>query len=145
MSIAVSERAYPAGVQRMATGDSVGGQVQRLLQRQSGDPALLERRRDRRFPFPALMTLWPADRERLETSFVIVGKDLSERGLGFFHQQPILCRRAIVVCEQPGVESLAFLIDINWCRFTCHGWYESGGRLLEAVTPPTLSLEDTVT
>lgn len=137
-----SERALPVGIARMTTEESVSGQVRRLLQRQAGDSALVERRRDRRYPFPTLMTLWPADGERLETSFVIVGKDISDRGLGFFHQQPITCRRAVVVCELPGAEPTAFLVDINWCRFTCHGWYESGGRLLEAVTPPSLSIED---
>lgn len=145
MSITASERALPMGVGKPQTEESVPGQVRRLLQRQSGDPAIVERRRDRRYPFPALMTLWPADRERLETSFVIVGKDISDRGLGFFHQQPITCRRAIVVCEPPGIAPVAFLVDINWCRFTCHGWYESGGRLLEAVTPPKLAIEDSVT
>ena len=29
-----------------------------------------------------------------------------------------------------------FLIDLAWCRFTKQGWYESGGRFLEAVHSP---------
>jgi hypothetical protein len=31
---------------------------------------------------------------------------------------------------------IAFLIDIHWCRFTQHGWYDSGGRFLQVVQPP---------
>ena len=29
-----------------------------------------------------------------------------------------------------------FLILLGWCRFTKQGWYESGGRFLEAVASP---------
>ncbi len=145
MSTIASERALRVAVRATVPDELVRSQVRMLLHRSAVDITLLERRRDRRFPFPMLMTLWPADSDRLDTSFVIVGKDISERGLGFFHQQPILCRRAIVVCETPNAEPLAFLIDINWCRFTCQGWYESGCRLLETVSPPKLSIEDTVT
>jgi hypothetical protein len=31
---------------------------------------------------------------------------------------------------------LGFLIDLTWCRFNRHGWYESGGRFLQAVLSP---------
>jgi len=29
-----------------------------------------------------------------------------------------------------------FLIDLNWCRFTKDGWYESGGRFIQTVLSP---------
>ena len=68
-------------------------------------------------------------------SIVVVGKHLSERGLGFFYQQPLPHRRMIASLE--GQEAWAgFLINITWCRFTRHGWYESGGRFLQAVPAP---------
>jgi len=31
---------------------------------------------------------------------------------------------------------VGFLVDITWCRFTQHGWYDSGGRFLHAVPSP---------
>ena len=38
--------------------------------------------------------------------------------------------------EGPRGAWFAFLIDLKWCRFTRHGWYESGGRFLESVASP---------
>jgi hypothetical protein len=132
MSIAVSRRA----VSSSSADCLVRNQVRILLQRSQDAPAMLERRQDRRHPLPALMTVYPAQGGTDAPAQVVVGKDISERGLGFFHQQPIPFRRAIVVYEVPGAGQAAFLIDISWCRFTQQGWYESGGRLLEAVAPP---------
>lgn len=132
MSLAVSRRApflHPSD-------ELIGRQVRTLLQRTQAAPAMLERRQNQRHPLPSLLTLYPADDGACEPPQVIVGKDISERGLGFFHQRPIPFRRAIVVCDVPGAGQAAFLIDISWCRFTRQGWYESGGRLLEAVPPP---------
>ena len=39
----------------------------------------------------------------------------------------------IASLETPGGDWIGFLIDISWCRFTQHGWYDSGGRLLQVV------------
>ena len=68
-------------------------------------------------------------------SLVVVGKHLSERGLGFYHPKPLPYRRVIASLESNGLW-LGFLIDLKWCRFTRQGWYESGGRFLEVVPSP---------
>jgi hypothetical protein len=65
---------------------------------------------------------------------VVVGKDLSDRGLGFFHPHPIPHRRAIVTLEDSSQRGVSLLIDLSWCRFTRHGWYDSGGRFLQIVS-----------
>jgi hypothetical protein len=33
--------------------------------------------------------------------------------------------------------AFAVEIDINWCRFSKPGWYESGGRLIAAIVQET--------
>lgn len=92
-----------------------------------------ERRGERRYPFPQLVHLSPVPDERLEASHepvVVVGKHISERGIGFFHREPLAYRRVIasVPC---GDDWLGLLTHLTWCRFTRHGWYESGGRFLK--------------
>ena len=69
-------------------------------------------------------------------SVAVVGKTLSERGLGFYYQQPISDRRMIASLETRELRWASFLIDLTWCRFTRYGWYESGGRFLQAVPTP---------
>jgi len=99
----------------------------------------VERRGDNRYPFPYLVHLTPvADDGRTPDgdTQVVVGKHLSERGLGFYHSQPLPYRRVIVSLEAGGGRWLAFLIDLSWCRFTQQGWYESGGRFLQSVLSP---------
>jgi hypothetical protein len=63
----------------------------------------------------------------------VVGKDLSERGLGFYHQAPLPYRRAIVTLEDASGRVVSLLMDLSWCRFTRHGWYDSGGRFLKLI------------
>jgi len=99
---------------------------------------LQERRFEQRFPYPHLLYLTPVDEEGLRPlgqRIVVVGKDLSESGLSFFHQQPLADRRMIASLESRGLEWVSFLVDLSWCRFTRQGWYFSGGRFLE--TRPT--------
>ena len=98
-----------------------------------------ERRIDQRFPYPHLLYLTPVGNDGLSPagdSVVVVGKHLSEHGLGFFYQQPLPDRRMIASLEIQDSRWAGFLIDITWCRFTQHGWYDSGGRFLQAVPSP---------
>ena len=101
-----------------------------------------ERRNDNRYPFPYLVHLTPVDEDGVSLcgeTLVVVGKHLSEHGLGFYHPQPIPHRRMIVSLEAGNGQWVGFLVDLNWCRFTGAGWYESGGRFLQAVLPPVES------
>ena len=99
----------------------------------------IERRRESRHPFPYLVHLSPVGddgRTPCGESIVVVGKHLSQRGIGFYHPQPLPHRRMIASLESGGGHWMGFLVDLTWCRFTKHGWYESGGRFLEVVTSP---------
>jgi hypothetical protein len=95
-----------------------------------------ERRDDRRFPFPYPVRIAPAENDLSETSepaFTVIGKHLSETGLGFYHEQPLPFRRVNVwLGSRIGLE-VGLLMDLSWCRFVGQGWYISGGRFIDAV------------
>ena len=119
--------------------DEVRTQVWGLLTALYPRNDLLERRRDNRYPFPCLVHLTPVAKDGVTPegeTVVVVGKHLSEHGFGFYHQAPLPYRRMIASLESGKGHWLAFLIDLNWCRFTKDGWYESGGRFLQAVLSP---------
>lgn len=100
---------------------------------------IVEKRQDQRFPYPHLLYLTPVGPDGhtpIDESVTVVGKTLSERGLGFFYQQPIPHRRMIASLEGSDHLWAGFLIDITWCRFTRYGWYESGGRFIQSVPSP---------
>jgi hypothetical protein len=101
----------------------------------------MERRVDRRYPYPRLIRLTPVAEDGstpMGVSLVVVGHNISERGLGFFHQAVIPYRRVIASFDAGDDRWLGLLMDLTWCRFTKLGWYECGGRFVQAVTavPP---------
>jgi len=100
---------------------------------------LHDRRSEPRYPYPNLVHLSPLageDGTQSKASIVVVGKHLSVKGLGFFHRDPLAHRLMIASLEAGSDHWLGLLIDIFWCRFTRHGWYESGGRFLRAIDSP---------
>jgi hypothetical protein len=108
---------------------------------------LTERRRENRYPYPYLVRLIPVRTDSLAPAgepVVVVGKHLSERGLGFYHPKPLPYRRMIAALDVSGAEPVAFLTDLSWCRFTRHGWYESGGRFLQVVASPVEPARESV-
>jgi hypothetical protein len=121
------------------TKDEVRAQVWGLLTALYPRNDLIERRRGNRYPFPCLVHLTPVGPDGVTPegeTLVVVGKHLSEQGFGFYHQAPLPHRRMIASLEAGRGRWHAFLIDLNWCRFTKDGWYESGGRFLQAVDAP---------
>ena len=99
----------------------------------------LERRQENRYPFPYLIHLTPVEADGVtpcDETIVVVGKHLSQRGLGFYHSKPLPYRRMIASLDTGNGRFIGFLIDVTWCRFTKHRWYESGGRFLQAVSSP---------
>lgn len=127
------------GDREAGQSDEIRTQVWGLLTTLYPRNDLTERRRDNRYPFPCLIHLTPVASDGISPegdTVVVVGKHLSEHGLGFYHQQPLPYRRMIVSLEAGKGRWLAFLIDLNWCRFTKDGWYESGGRFLQTVLSP---------
>jgi len=119
--------------------DELRAQVWGLLAALYPHKELTERRRDTRYPFPFLVYLTPVaedDYTPVGEPVVVVGKQLSEHGLGFYHQYPLPFRRVIASLENGQGRWFGFLMDLTWCRFTSHGWYESGGKFLQAVLSP---------
>lgn len=102
-------------------------------------PRQVDRRKEQRYPFPYLVRLWPTDESGTApcgSPMVVVGKQLSERGMGFYHPRPLANRRMVAVLDSGQGQPLALLLDVSWCRFTSQGWYESGGRFLDIVPMP---------
>jgi hypothetical protein len=98
-----------------------------------------ERRRNQRYPYPHLIRLTPVDAnlQPLDSeNLVVAGKNISEQGLCFFHLAPLTLRKAIVSLESGDGQFVSLLMDLTWCRFTHHGWYESGGYFIETVPTP---------
>jgi hypothetical protein len=127
------------GESKGVVDDEIRAQVWGLLTTLYPRNDLVERRRDSRYPFPCLIHLTPVGRDGVTPegeTVVVVGKHLSEHGFGFYHQSPLPHRRMIASLEARKGHWLGFLLDLNWCRFTKDGWYESGGRFLEAVLSP---------
>jgi hypothetical protein len=122
-----------------AADNEVRSQVRGLLTTLYPQHDWVERRSEGRYAFPYLIHLTPVGRDGLtphDQGIVVVGKHLSERGLDFYHREPLPYRRMIASLEGSNGHWLGFLIDLRWCRFTKHGWYESGGRFLQAVLSP---------
>lgn len=95
-----------------------------------------ERRHEQRYPYPKLIQLMPTNSDgaaAIGPKIVVSGKHLSETGLSFFHPQPLPYRLVIAVLESADRSKHGFLLDLDWCRFTQLGWYESGGKFLRAV------------
>ncbi|MHB1034517.1 MAG: hypothetical protein ACYC35_06000 [Pirellulales bacterium] len=99
----------------------------------------LERRVDLHYPYPRLVHLTPIDDDGVlhaDEAIMVAGKHISERGLDFFHPFPLPFRRVVASLDAGNGRWLGFLLDVSWCRFTGRGWYESGGRFLQAMPSP---------
>jgi hypothetical protein len=119
--------------------DEIQAQVLGLLSGFYPQDGPVERRREHRHPFPRLVHLTPVGADGVSPegeTVVVVGKDISEHGLGFYHLKPLPYRRMIASIQAPNEQWIGFLIDLSWCRFTRQGWYESGGRFLQSVLSP---------
>ena len=116
--------------------DGMSQQVQSLID-QAGTEALVDERRSRdRFPIPYTFRLTPVDDDGqllTDETTTIVGKDLSLSGIGFSHDHPLPCRRAIISLDHPMVGLFAVEAEIVWTRPTPIGLYESGCRLIRTV------------
>lgn len=115
---------------------SLGQEVTALLNRLRA-PQDQDRRGGSRTAIPYLFELAPVPGEvpdELAHAMVVVGKDISERGIGFYHQRPIPYRLGVLTFELPDEGPVHLEVDLVRCRFTSLGWYESGGRLLRVAS-----------
>jgi hypothetical protein len=106
--------------------------VRQLLEHMYPQEVWAEKRKTQRVPYPFLLQITPVDEEGtpLDEPMTVVGKDLSEQGIGFFHREPLPHRLVKASVEDMTGQTIAVLIDLTWCCFTKQGWYESGGRFL---------------
>ncbi|MGL4514076.1 MAG: hypothetical protein ACRCT8_13375 [Lacipirellulaceae bacterium] len=97
-----------------------------------------DRRADARLDFEYRLLMTPVRKdgsiiERADGESVVWGRDLSERGIGFTHTQPLPHRRVLLCAADPrlaalGLDGLELTVVLKWCRFLGPGRYESGGR-----------------
>ena len=119
---------------RVAMNHPAADAMNALLLGLSPRPLAVEARQEVRRPFPFLLTLTPTANDGTTLGaepITVVGKSLSSRGIGFYHREPIPYRWAILNLEGSCGDRMTVLVELCWCRFTRHGWYDSGGRFLE--------------
>jgi hypothetical protein len=119
-------------------GNAVAEVVQQLLARAQSQQFRLERRKEKRFPYPYLVALTPVNRHDLSPIgdvVSVIGKHISPSGFGFFHQKPLPYQHMILSVPDLGTTEMGLLIRLRWCRFLQDSWFESGGQLIKLVTP----------
>ena len=104
---------------------------------------VMERRRETRHPYPYPVYLTPFDDARVplvERTLVVVGKHLCDHGVDFYHREPIPFREVICSLAVGNNRWMSLLLELTWCRFSKHGWYDNGGKFLQVIaTPPGLA------
>lgn len=118
---------------RPRTEPELHGAVRKLLGTSHGRVGM-ERRREQRYPYPYPIRLTPVTTDGAVSpaeSVVVLGKHLNEHGVDFYYKEPLAYRRVIASFEQNGREVMHLLMELTWCRFGRHGWYENGGRFLQ--------------
>jgi hypothetical protein len=99
----------------------------------------VERRTETRHPYPYPIHMTPVDRlgrPLLDETFVVVGKHLSNHGVDFYCAQPVEWTRVIASFALRDGGFISLLMDLTWCRFSRHGWYDNGGRFVSVVDSP---------
>jgi hypothetical protein len=96
-----------------------------------------ERRREERYPYPYPLYLTPLDAPRgRDATIAVIGRQLSLHGVDFYHREPIPHRRVIASLDAHEQGWVGLLLELTWCRFNRHGWYDNGGRFLAVVDSP---------
>src|SRR5262245_23783081 len=104
-----------------------------------------ERRREARYAYPYPIHLTPygdAGLPNVNRTFVVIGKHLAPHGLDFYFSQPLGERRVIASLDCGREGWIGLVLELDWCRFSRHGWYDNGGRFVAIVTSPLLELNN---
>lgn len=98
----------------------------------------VDRRRKPRVAIPYLLRLTPLvgqGREYLSEqageASTVVGKDISESGMGFYHDASLPYRFVRLTLDDARIGSFEIVLQLVRCRFTKIGWYETAGRIVE--------------
>lgn len=101
-----------------------------------------ERRKAKRVAIPLLIRVTPLDRQEgtpVGPTITAVGKDLGKSGIGFFHQTALPHKLVRIGFDDPQLKDISVEVELNWCRFSNLGWYESGGKLLRMIEADSLA------
>ncbi|MEC7429560.1 MAG: hypothetical protein VXY07_15985 [Planctomycetota bacterium] len=116
--------------------DGVQWALDSLLDR---EPQVSERRSRKRVPYPQPFFITPLNaygETITKETFSVIGHRLSSSGIDFYHQEAIPYRRVIASFSVQEDQWVAFVLNLNWCRFNRYGWYDNGGRFLRMVPSP---------
>ena len=72
-------------------------------------------------PFPAKL-LAIDEQGNLSESEAVAVRDIDDRRVSFYHQKPLLYRRALLVVDDRGEGRIRAELDLTWCRFNRLGW-----------------------
>jgi hypothetical protein len=61
-------------------------------------------------------------------------RDISPRGVGLLHDQPLGSRRVLLTFQLLGEQTVSLMVDLKWERYMGDFWFASGGSLV-AVAP----------
>ena len=120
-------------------GDAVARGVRQALAAAQHPYSGADRRREPRlpYPYPIYLTPLPLNGPALvDDTLIVIGKHLSEHGVDFYHREAIPHRRVIASLDAAELGWVGLLLELTWCRFTRHGWYDNGGRFLAVVDSP---------
>ncbi|HZN37044.1 MAG TPA: hypothetical protein VFB80_24605 [Pirellulaceae bacterium] len=104
-----------------------------------------ERRREARSPYPYPIHLTPYDHHGEpdpRRTFVVIGKHLSHHGLDFYCRQALPDKRVVASLDCGKNGWIGLVLELTWCRFGRHGWYDNGGRFVAEVRSPLLDLDE---
>ncbi len=127
------------------TEGEIRKRIQLAISRQRPSQPPSERRRIQRRPYPYPVYLTPINEHGepdLEETIVVLGKHISELGLDFYHREALPYRRMIASLDCSDGHWVAMLMDLSWCRFGRHGWYENGGRFVRLADSPLGTAND---
>ena len=137
----VSTVAPPNPRRREAVKNKIASLVQHYLNNLDRHDTNYERREHARHAFATVISLTPVDRSQLAPlgePLLVIGKQISITGLGFYHTSALLhgCFLVSVPGESVGnaVEDRQLVLQTKWCRFLGKGLYESGGQFVKTVS-----------
>ncbi|HMC11400.1 MAG TPA: hypothetical protein VKH44_08925 [Pirellulaceae bacterium] len=147
MEPAALDNGLVAALRAAASGrhDQIGSSVQAALLAVESRAPVLERRREARYPYPYPIHLTPfgaSGQPEVDRTFVVIGKHIAPHGIDFYCRKPVADRRVVASLDCGGEGWIGLVVELAWCRFSRHGWYDNGGRFITVVPSPLLELND---
>jgi hypothetical protein len=133
-------RAGPA----IARRDAIAASIESAIAAVEPFRRSAERRREARYPYPYPVPLTPFlldGTPDVQQTFVVIGKHLAPHGIDFYCRQPVPQRRVIASLDCGRDGWVGLVVELAWCRFNRHGWYDNGGRFVAVVEPPLAALD----